>query len=514
MNAYHPRSRSSRKGMTHMRRFTQSLVLGAVVLGATAPVQSDSPANQLAGQIETRVRQAINAARSSSQEASVVQFEQSAATATWSEIWPAAGGETTREVTERLWDAPIRMALAKHDAVFLPKQDEPYYIGEPIVLKSGQRLCADREAEIRLVPGSNTCMVRNESLLSGQNGPIPADAMPDTQITIDGGIWTTLATSPTQSNGNVHGRSARQPVVPACHGVIILSNVRGVTIRNVVVRRSRAHAVQLSNCREFLVEGVAFDEHRRDGIHVNGPAGYGIIRDIRGATGDDFVALNAWDWRNTAPAFGPIHHILVEAIHGSPQLGGTAEIRLLPGTKTFSDGVKLACSIHDCVLRDLHDIRTFKIYDQPNLELGRGRDFCDPIGTIRNVFFDKLTFSRPGRFQVAVNVDGLSINDVQLNYDANTTGKDYAKLVEIGPMSQTYKFDADNPATWVELFSPDHDITVRNFSLTNVRVKTGDTVQPLQHAADHLVRIADQRPNPDYPKTTPRGGTGKAIFVP
>ena len=497
-----------------MRRFTLSLVLGAVVLGASAAVWSDTDADQLAGQIETRVRRAIGAAGPPRQEASVVRFEQFAVTASWTEVWPGAGGETTREVTARLWNDSIRMALAEHGAVFLPKRDEPYYVSDPIVLKSGQWLCADREAEIRLVPGSNTCMVRNESLVSGQSGPIPADAKPDTQITIEGGIWTTLATSPTESNGNVHGRSARRPEVPCCHGVIILSNVRGVAIRNVVVRQSRAHGVQLSNCREFLVEGVVFDEHRRDGIHVNGPASYGIIRDIRGVTGDDFVALNAWDWCNTAPTFGPIHHVLVEAIHGSPQLGGTDEIRLLPGVKTFANGRKLDCSIHDCVLRDLHDIRTFKIYDQPNLELGRDRDFSDPIGTVRNVYFDKLAFNRAGRFQVAVNVNGLSINDIQLNYDVDVTEKNDPKLVEIGPMSQTYKFDANDPARWVELFSPDRDITVRGFSLTNVRVKAGDGVKPLRRAEDRLVRIADQKPNQDYPKTTPGGGTGKVLLVP
>ena len=497
-----------------MRRFTLSLIVGAVVLGATTPVWCDTDADQLAGQIETRVRQAISAARPSRQAASVVRFERLAVTASWTEVWPGAGGETTREVTARLWNAPIRAALTRHGAVFLPKRSEPYYINDPIVLKSGQWLCADREAEIRLVPGSNTCMVRNESLLSGQSGPIPADAKPDTQITIEGGIWTTLATSQTQSNGNVHGRSARRLEVPSCHGVIILSNVRGVAIRNIVVRQSRAHAVQLSNCGEFLVEGVAFDEHRRDGIHINGPASYGVIRDIRGATGDDFVALNAWDWCNTAPTFGPIHHVVVEAIHGNPHLGGTDEIRLLPGTKTFADGTKLDCTVHDCVFRELHDIRTFKIYDQPNLELGRDRDFCDPIGTVRNVYFDRLTFSRAGRFQVAANVNGLYINDVQLNYDVDTTGKNNPKLVEIGPMSQTYKFDANDPARWVELFSPDRDIAVRGFSLTNVRVKAGNAVKPLQRAEDRLVRIADQKPNPNYPKTTPRGGTGKALLVP
>jgi hypothetical protein len=289
-----------------VRHFAISLIIGAVVLGAITSARSDVAADRLAARIEARVRQATNAARRPAQEASVAQFERLAVTASWREVWPGAGGdETIRTVEAELWNAPIRAALAKHGTVFLPNRHKPYYINEPIVLKSGQRLCADREAEIRLVPGSNTCMVRNEHPVSGQGGPIPADLQPDTQIVIEGGIWTTLATSPTESNGNVHGRSARQPDVPSCHGVMILSNVRGVVIRNIVVRQSRAHAAQLSNCHEFLVEGITFDEHRRDGIHVNGPASYGVIRDIRGVTGDDFVALNAWDWRNTAPTFGP-----------------------------------------------------------------------------------------------------------------------------------------------------------------------------------------------------------------
>ncbi len=499
-----------------MIQFSISLITGAVVSGTVTCAWSEMTADRLAEKIEVRVRRATDTTPPPRQEeADVTQFERLAATASWTEAWPGAGeARRMRQVEAKLWNAPIRAALAKHGAVFLPKRAKPYYIDNPIVLKSGQRLCADRDAEIRLMPGVNTCMVRNEDLVSGQGGPVPPDLEPDTRIVIEGGIWTTLATSPAESNGNVRGRSARRPDVPSCHGVIILNNVRGVVIRNVVVRQSRAHAVQLSNCREFLIEAVTFDEHRRDGIHVNGPASYGVIRDIRGVTGDDLVALNAWDWRNTAPTFGPIHHVLVETIHGNPQLGGTDEIRLLPGTKTFADGAKLDCPIHDCVFRDLHDIRTFKIYDQPNLELGRDKDFCDPIGTVGNVWFDQLVFNRPGRFQIAVNVDGLSIHDVQLNFDVGGPGKNDYRLVEIGPMSQTYKFNAADPSRWVELFSPDRDISVRDFRLTNVRVKSGEGVKPLPHAEARLVRIADQKPNPDYPNTTPRGGTGKAIVAP
>ncbi len=487
----------------------------AATFASAVAAWAASPADPLAAEIRDRVERSAQALISPSPEScSVLAFEAVAVTASWTELWPdAGGGEVARVVTAKIWNAPIQAALAKHGAVFLPKRDEPYYINDPILLKSGQRLGARRETEIRLVPNTNTCMVRNEHLVSGQDRPIPADAVPDTGILIEGGVWTTLATRPAQSNGNGQGWPARQDRSLNCHGVILFSNVRGVCVRNLVVRQSRAHAVQLSNCSDFLVDQVTFDEHRRDGIHVNGPATYGVIRGIRGVTGDDVIALNAWDWANTVPSFGAIDHVLVDGIYGNPRLNGTDEIRLLPGTKTFADGRKLDCPVADCVFRNLHDIRTFKVYDQPNLELGRDRDFCDPIGTIKNVYFEQLVFKRPGRFQIAANVEGLAVDDVQLNFDpASPDYRDW-KLIEIGPMSETYKIKPQDPASWVELFSPDRDVTVRNFRLTNVRVQAGQDWQPLPNAESDLVRVSDQKPNPDYPKTLPRGGRGRAIVI-
>jgi hypothetical protein len=487
-----------------------AIVVNVVPCAATA-FCTESLAEQLAAQIDAHVQHALSPMTSSGSMPGVTEYESLAVTKSWAEVWPDAdGNETTRSVEGRIWNASIQAALDQHNVAFLPRRDTPYYLDEPIVLKSGQRLSADPGAEIRLMPGVNTCMVRNTHLVASQKGPVPADATPDTRIVVEGGIWTTLATSVTQSNGNVSGRSARQGEVPSCHGVLLFNNVHGLLVRNITIRQSRAHGVQLSNCRDFLVDGVMFEDHRRDGVHVNGPASYGVIRDIRGVTGDDVVALNAWDWRNTAPCFGPIDHILVEGVRGNPQRGGTDEIRLLPGTKAFADGERLDCPVADCVLRDLHDIRTFKIYDQPNLELGRDNDFCDPIGTIRNVYLQKLVYHRPGPLQIAVNVDGLSLDDVQLHFDLQEAQCRDFKLVEIGPMSQTYKIDPNNSATWVELFSPDRDVTVRGFRMTNVRTLSGTRLVPLADAEATLVRVADQTLNPDYPKTTPRGGTGRA----
>ena len=43
--------------------------------------------------------------------------------------------------------------------------------------------------------------------------------------------------------------------------------------------------------------------------------------------------------------------------------------------------------------------------------------------------------------------------------------------------------------------------------MTGVRTRDSQTDLP----TDRLVRVIEQKLNPDYPKTTPRGGTGKGI---
>lgn len=432
-------------------------------------------------------------------------FANLAREATWSESWPDAA-PAPRTVTARIWNEAIQAALAKHGAVHLPKLDLPYYLDGPIVLRSGQHLSADPDAEIRLKPQSNSCMVRNEHVVGFADQEVPAETAPDTDIRIEGGIWTTLSTNVKGANGNLQGRSSSANSVPGTHGVILLQNVRRVTVKNVTVRRSTAFALHLANIREFTVEGIHLDRHGRDGVHVNGPASEGVIRGVTGDSHDDPVSLCAWDWKNCAPSFGPIRNIVIEQVTGVPlDQRGTDAIRLLPGVKRFSDGRTLDCPIENIVLRDIHDIREFKLYDQPNLELGRDQDYSVEVGTLRNIRFQRLRFSRPGVIKVAANVEGLGVEDVQFSFLPSPS----FKLVEIGPMSGTYRPKADDPTTWVEIYSPDRDVTVRGFSLREVQIEG----RPQPTADATLVKIADQQLNPDYPASTPRGGRGKARVV-
>lgn len=426
---------------------------------------------------------------------------------TWTENWTNAEGKSQpHEVQGELWSAAIQAALAQHNTVHLPARSEPYYLDTPIVLKSGQSLTADPTTEIRLRPGCNTCMIRNEHVLGFREGPVPADLQPDTDILIEGGIWSTLANGVSGANGNLRGSSASQDSVPGSHGVILLHNVRRVTVRNVTIRQSKAFGVHLANVREFLVEGVRLDRQERDGVHVNGPASEGVIRHVSGDSHDDPVALNAWEWENYAPTFGPIHHVTVEGIRGAPDgKHSTDAIRLLPGVKRFANGSTLDCPIHDIVLRDITDIREFKFYDQPNLELGRDNDFSVELGKLRDIRLQGLTFSRPGIIQIAAEVENLQVDDVRLTF---TPASSY-RLIAIGPMSATYRHGSD-PSSWVEIFSPDRDVTVRGLRLGKVTVNG----QPVKDADLRFISVKDQQINPDYPQTVPRGGLGKARLLP
>ncbi len=90
-----------------------------------------------------------------------------------------------------------------------PRAAQPYYLDGPLILKFGQKISADPTAEIRLKPSSNTCLVRNEHVATLNTKPVPADQPLDTDITIEGGIWTTLANA-VDPNGNNRGHSSKE----------------------------------------------------------------------------------------------------------------------------------------------------------------------------------------------------------------------------------------------------------------------------------------------------------------
>jgi hypothetical protein len=147
------------------------------------------------------------------------------------------------------------------------------------------------------------------------------------------------------------------------------------------------------------------------------------IRGVRGDSHDDNVALNAWEWKNYAPSYGLIERIGIEDVTGVPKgVPAANSIRILPGVKRFDDGTTLDCPISDITLCRITDIREFKLYDQPNLELGRGNDFSLGVGTLKKLHFEDLTFNHPGKIEVHANAEGLRVQNVRVNHPITPIG--------------------------------------------------------------------------------------------
>jgi hypothetical protein len=82
-------------------------------------------------------------------------------------------------------------------------------------------------------------------------------------------------------------------------------------------------------------------------------------------------------------------------------------------------------------------------------------------------------------------------------------------------MSATWRPDRNDPSTWVELFSPDSDCTVDELVVEEIRLVDRSRSATAGRSLDprELVRIVEQQPNADYPRTIPRSGSGKGHII-
>ena len=81
------------------------------------------------------------------------------------------------------------------------------------------------------------------------------------------------------------------------------------------------------------------------------------------------------------------------------------------------------------------------------------------------------------------------------------------RVVEVGPKSSTWKRGFSDPKMWAELFDPELICTAKNLSFKNITFAG-------QPCSDEQAIVGCHRlqPNPDYPNTTPKGGTGYGVI--
>ncbi len=155
-----------------------------------------------------------------------------------------------------------------------------FTISSPLRIGDNTRLALSPATVLRLADNAN-CPI----LMNRDKGKVPTR-----NVIIEGGVW---------DGNNLHQRrgSCAKAMYYDWGQFICLFSMENLTLRDMVIKDPESFAVQLMAVENFTVENITFDFNMRrenmDGIHINGPAHGGCIRNIRGSTNDDMIALNS-----------------------------------------------------------------------------------------------------------------------------------------------------------------------------------------------------------------------------
>ena len=351
-------------------------------------------------------------------------------------------------------------------------------------------------------------------MLPGRIRPVylDDDSSRDFRITVVGGIWSQEKKH--RSEGD--GASDRKRTIPGSAGVFLFSNVADLSIVNVKIEKGAPFAFHVSNARDVFISDIAV-ETNCDGVHFNGPLSRAVVQNFDCVrTGDDCVAINAWDWPQSGPALGPIDRVLVQNCRSVS--GSLKDIRLLPGVLVYPDGTKIDCPITNVVLRDLEGFNYFKMYAQ---SLPGRQNECQ-VGTLDNIYVDNLKgalactptagwdadFYGVGPNNKVNPIAPISIlsNSRNLTFENLTIKKPEgdACLVYVGPECMQFWYGSGENRRPVDVFMSDATCVVENIEFKNIRFEDGTPVPN----PEKLVRPVKLSRNPKFPKEAPRGGDG------
>jgi hypothetical protein len=206
--------------------------------------------------------------------------------------------------------------------VYFPPPRDHYLISKPLVIHSGQTLRMDNLTRIRLAPKADAVMLTNDNPDGG-----------NANISLIGGIWDMDNRAQSPNPLLDHCKPALYDPGRYIGVLMRLVNVRNLTIRGLTLRNPVTFGIVLARVENFTVEDITFDYPEcnpiylnMDGVHIHGPSRFGRIANLKGATHDDMVALNADDGPIAEVSSGPIEDVSIDGLYAENCFTG---VRLL-----------------------------------------------------------------------------------------------------------------------------------------------------------------------------------------
>lgn len=384
----------------------------------------------------------------------------------------------------KIWSEAFNAALTYGGEICIPKGI--YYIDKPLILKSGTSIVADEKAEIILIKGVKTLLLRNKNVIIGSDIKIADDAPVDDDITVCGGVW---AEENVERLG--YGASGCFDENDSFKGVstcFLFSGVNNLTLKNIVFRNTAGFACQIGRINGFLIENIAFENCFADGLHVNGGVRNGVIKNLSGYTEDDLIALNAYDWDNSTINFGCIENIVVDGVKSINGASAHKSFRIQPGVYPYKNGEKEDCYIKNLTVRNVSGVTTFKMYLQtpaytelPEKNVGVGRienvcfenitaDTTSPLDKQPNYLNGDRVAGNFATFEIGSNLKNMRLCNVSVKLDKQKYPCSY--LITVGPKSQFIK------EKHLELFDPYVFATAENITYDKIFIN-GEEIDDL-----------------------------------
>lgn len=372
---------------------------------------------------------------------------------------------------KKIWTKALNVALEENEHVYFPEGE--YYIDHSIVLTSNRKISAHENAVISITKGMSLVAVRTNCVYDGSVVELN-ESLPRTKnIHLEGGVWTTEF-----EKRAIYGKQGIIDENDSMHGVhafMLFSGIENLWVKNIVFRRTATFAIQLGRVKNFLIENLTLEDCFADGVHVNGQTENGVICNIKGETGDDLIALNAYDWDNSSINFGCIKDVDIFNIEC---LGGFAKcMRILPGVTAENKG-NINCYIKNVCISNIKGVQTFKLYLQTPSYVGEPDG--TKVGYIDNILIENITVCKNyvsdytyihnkkipdyfGVFELSSNIKKITLKNINATIDV----KDYselANLIAIGPKS-CYVNDRN-----LEVFDPYVNSVCEVIEYDNVKV--------------------------------------------
>ncbi len=252
--------------------------------------------------------------------------------------------------------------------------------------------CPDKSCGLFLADGSDCSVLRNANF-----DPV---TIQDRNITILGGVYNN------NSPGQVHHREGEPETNLISNWVFAMEfyGVENFLMRDATIANQRTFAMLMANWKHVTMENIHIDRRERadyqnqDGLHFWGPGRFLTLRDIRGNSGDDFIALapDEHDFKSS------IEDVL---IHGVQFEEADQGIRLLVRGEGKLDRV---------ILRDITGTyRSYGFIINPWFE-GKG-------GHYGNIVFDTIdmrpmknnyVYCTPFLFKLGGNIESLTFKNI------------------------------------------------------------------------------------------------------